>query len=106
MTLYKKQSPWLRPAVAALAFAWAVCQGQAQSVDDFIVNQFDDGTTGGWSPNYGAAPMTVEFDPNENRGPVGNGPGALKCTINFDLCTYAGDNQRDWERSINPTLDL
>ena len=45
MTLYKKQSTWLRPALVALAFAWAVSQGRAQTVDDYIVNQFDDGTT-------------------------------------------------------------
>jgi len=104
MTRYQKQSAWLRPAVAVLAIAWAACQGQAQTADDFIVNQFDDGSTGGWAPNYGAAPMTIEFDPNEDRGP-GASPGALKCTINFDLCTYS-DNSRDFERSITPTLDL
>ena len=50
--------------------------------------------------------MTVEFDPNENHNPINNKPNTLKYTINFNLCTYAGDNQRDWERSINPTLDL
>jgi hypothetical protein len=105
MTLKKKQFAWFRPAVAALAFAWAACQGRAQTANDLIVNQFDDGTVGGWAANYGSVPITLEFDPNEDRGP-GASPGALKVTVNFDLCTYLGSNQRDWERTINPTVDL
>jgi hypothetical protein len=105
MTSHSKNTSLLRPVLASLALVCAASLGQAQTAQDFIVNQFDNGTTGGWSPNYGSAPMTVEFDPNEDRGP-GASPGALKCTINFDLCTYGGSNQRDFERSISPVLDL
>jgi hypothetical protein len=103
MTLKKQQFAWFRPAVAALAFAWAACHGRAQTANDYIMNQFDDGTLGGWAGNYGNAPYTIEFDPNENRGP-GAQPGAMKVTINFDLCNNF--IQRDWERGVNPTIDL
>jgi hypothetical protein len=48
--------------------------------------------------------MTIEFDPAENRGPVGAGEGAIKCTINFDLC--GGLSQRDFERQMGTTIDL
>jgi hypothetical protein len=104
MTPHAKITTGLGRALAVLALVCAANLGQAQTAQDYIVNQFDDGTAGGWSPNYGNVPMTIEFDPTEDRGP-GASPGALKCTINFDLC--AGyDNQRDFERSISPALDL
>src|SRR5262249_4840455 len=104
MTPDVKNTTGLRRALAILALACAASLGQAQTAQDYIVNQFDDGTTGGWSPNYGNVPMTIEWDGTEDRGP-GASPGSLKCTINFDMC--AGyDNQRDFERSISPTLDL
>jgi hypothetical protein len=102
---YVSTQKWLSRLLCgfALAAATSLCKGQG--VNDQIVNQFDDGTVGGWAANYGNAPMTLEHDPNENRGP-GATPGALKVTINFDLCTYGGGNQRDWERSLAQALDL
>jgi len=103
MTLNKKQLAWFRPAVAVLALAWAACQGRAQTPNDYIVNQFDDGTTGAWAGNYGNAPITIEFDAAQDRGP-GVSPGALKVIIDFNLCS--GNIQRDFERVISPTLDL
>jgi hypothetical protein len=106
MTLHVKNTTWLRPAVASLALVCAASLGQAQTAQDYIVNQFDDGTTQGWSYNFGGAHCTTEFDPGMNRGPVGAGAGALKVTVPFDLCTLQGDNQTDWEKVISPTLDL
>lgn len=94
---------WLRPTLTSLVLVCAASLAQAQTAKDYIVNQFDDGTTGGWSPNYGPAPMTIEFDPTQDHGP-GLSPGALKCTINFNLCSNL--TQRDFERTLSPTLDL
>jgi hypothetical protein len=104
MKLHARNTPWLRPALASLALVCATSLGQAQTAQDYIMNQFDDGTAGGWSANYGNVPITIEWDGTMDRGP-GASPGALKFTINFDLC--AGyDNQRDFERTVSPALDL
>jgi hypothetical protein len=106
MTPHVKNTTGLRLAVASLALVCAASLGQAQTAQDYIVSQFDDGTTQGWSYNYGGAHATLENDPNMNRGPIGNGAGALKVTAPFDLSTYGGDNQTDFETALNPPLDL
>lgn len=99
---------WLQPVLCSLALAGSASLGYAQGAGDYIVNQFDDGTTGGWSGNYGNAPYTIEFDGNEDHGP-GASPGALKVTINFNPCILPPDPvqiQRDWEKVMTQTLDL
>jgi hypothetical protein len=106
MKLHVKTSSWLSPALASLALVCAAGLGQAQTAQDYVVSQFDDGTVQGWSYNYGGAHATLENDPGMNRGPVGNGPGALKVTVPFDLCTLATDNQTDWEKVLAAPLDL
>lgn len=94
---------WLQPALCSFALAGSSCLVYAQGANDYVVNQFEDGTAGGWSANYGSAPITIEHDPNENRGP-GTPDGAMKVTINFDLCN--GLVQRDFEKVLAQTLDL
>jgi hypothetical protein len=79
--------------------------GRAQTPEDYIVSQFDDGTLQGWAGNYGNAPYVFEFDPNEDRGP-GASPGAMKVTIDFNLCADPVQNQRDWEKALGEVLDL
>src|ERR1035437_356074 len=106
MTPHVKNATGLRLAVASLALVCAASLGQAQSAQDYVVSQFDDGTTQGWAYNFGGVHPTLEIDPAMNRGPVGAGAGALKVTAPFDLCTLGSDNQTDWEKVISPTLDL
>lgn len=106
MKHHNRNHQWLRPALLGLALACTTTLIQAQTAQDTIISQFDDGIGGGlWGVNYGNAPMTIEYDAAENRGPGAN-PGAMKCTINFDLCTLGGGNQRDFELVLGQVLDL
>ena len=106
MTPHAKNTTWLLSALAGLALVCTASLGRAQSAQDYIVSQFDDGTAQGWNYNYGGAHCTCEFDPDMNRGPIGNGAGAMKVTAPFDLCTYGGNNQTDFEKVFSAPLDL
>jgi hypothetical protein len=106
MTPHPKTITWLRPTLTSLALVCAASLGQAQTAQDYIVSQFDDGTTQGWARNYGGAATTITNSPDMNRGPVGAGPGALNMTAAFDLCTLGGNNQTDWEKVLSAPLDL
>ena len=104
MTSHMKTLEWLPAALFSLALAGSASLSQAQTAQDYIVNQFDDGVGGGlWGANYGTAPMIIEYDATQDRGPGAN-PGAMKCTIDFNLCS--NNVQRDFERVMGATLDL
>ena len=94
--------------MASLALVCAASLGRAQTAQDYIVSQFDDGTVQGWAKNFGGASagMVLTNSPDMNRGPLGAGPGALNITVPFDLCTLGSDNQADWEKSLGTSLDL
>jgi hypothetical protein len=108
MKPHSKNLLWLRPGLASLVLFCAAGLVQAQTAQDFVVSQFDDGSTQGWSYNYGAVNpslgFTVENDPTMNRGPVGAGPGAMKVYAPFDLCT--GAINTDYEKVLAAPLDL
>jgi hypothetical protein len=104
MKYQTKKTQWLSATLCSLALACSTSLIQAQTAQDYIVNQFDDGAGAGlWAYNYGNTTCTIEFDPNEDRGP-GAMPGAMKVTIPFDLCN--GFNQSDFEKVLADTLDL
>jgi hypothetical protein len=102
MTPHPKTIKWLLPAIAGLALACSVRLALAQSAQDYIVSQFDDGTVQGWAYNYGGAHCTLTNSPDMNHGDAG--AGALNITAPFDLC--AGNNQTDWEKVFSAPLDL
>jgi hypothetical protein len=78
---------------------------RAQTVDDYIVDQFgDDVGVQSWSRAWGLTP-TFEWDSAENSD--GNPAGALKVTIPFDILTYQGnDNQCAFQRALADTIDF
>lgn len=95
---------WLSTAMCSLALAGSASLCVGQGVNDYVVNQFTNGT-GSWAYNYGNTPATtIVWDSAENSGP-GASPGAMKVTIPFNLCT--GNNQSDFESNPLPdVLDL
>ena len=108
MKLHPRNPSWLSPALASLALVCAAGLAQAQTANDYIVSQFDDGTVDGWAYNYGGVNtslgLTLTNDPAMNHGDAG--PGALGVYAPFDLCTLGGDNQTDFEKVFSAPLDL
>ena len=77
---------------------------RAQTVDDYIVDQFgDDVGVLSWTRAWGLTP-TFEWDSAENSD--GNPAGALKVTVPFDLVTLQGENQTAFQRALADTIDF
>lgn len=96
-------------SLAAGAFAglaMMVTSAQAQTPDDYIVDQFgDDSTVFSWGRSWGISPV-FEWDPNENATFNANPAGALKVTVDFDLANLKGDNQTAFQRSFADIIDF
>lgn len=105
MNRNRRTQGWIPSLMVGSALVLAPGLSHAQTAQDYIVSQFDDGTLQGWAGNYGNAPYVIEHDPNEDRGP-GASPGAMKITIDFNLCADPVQNQRDWEKVMGEVLDL